>query len=120
VTTFSGYDYISQMRSGIRWIWFTPVRSVTMVTYILIQETPCNFSCPKMLIMRDMYLVLRGEIRTRGVRIELRHPVNVLRLYSSLPDLRDATINETDEVTGFEKMCIYDLLVIFVFSLFYD
>ena len=32
VTTFSDYDYISQMRRGIWWIWLTPVRTVTMVT----------------------------------------------------------------------------------------
>jgi len=71
---------------------------VTMVTYIWIQETSCNFSCPKMMIMRDMYLVLRQVIRTSGERIELRHPVNVLRLYPSLPDLREEIIEETNEV----------------------
>jgi len=48
--------------------------------------------------MRDMYLVLRGEIRARGERIELRHAVNVLRLYPSLLDLREEMIDETNEV----------------------
>jgi len=37
-------------------------------------------------------------IRTRSERIELRHPVNVLRLYPSLPDLREEMIEETNEV----------------------
>ena len=53
VTTFSDFDYISQMKRGIWWIWFTPVRTVTMVTYIWMQEIPCNFSCTQKRDLRD-------------------------------------------------------------------
>jgi len=37
----------------------------------------------------------RHVLRAMGERIELRHPVNVSRLYPSLPDLREETIDET-------------------------
>jgi len=66
VTTFSDYDYISQMRRGIWWIWFTPVRTVTMVTYIWMQEIPCNFSRQKMMIMRHVLSTQRGDLRDQA------------------------------------------------------
>jgi len=37
----------------------------------------------------------RHVLRAMGERIELRNPVNVSRLYPSLPDLREEMINET-------------------------
>jgi len=37
----------------------------------------------------------RQVIRARGERIELRNPVNVSRLYPSLPDLREEVMDET-------------------------
>jgi len=37
----------------------------------------------------------RHVLRTMGERIELRQPVNVSRLYPSLPDLREEMIERT-------------------------
>ena len=37
----------------------------------------------------------RHVLRTMGERIELRQPVNVSRLYPSLPNLREEMIDET-------------------------
>jgi len=37
----------------------------------------------------------RHVLRTMGERIELRQPMNVSRLYPSLPDLREEMIEQT-------------------------
>ena len=42
VEAFSDYDYINRLNYGI---WFTPVRTVTIITDIWMQEKPCNFHC---------------------------------------------------------------------------
>ena len=40
----------------------------------------------------------RHVLRTMGERIELRQPVNVSRLYPSLPDLREEIIDQENRV----------------------
>jgi len=66
----------------------TPISAYRVREQLAGNEQTCNFHCKNDDNERQV-------IRTRGERIELRHPVNVLRLYPSLPDLREEMIDET-------------------------
>ena len=49
----------------------------------------------------------RHVFRTMGERIELQQPVNVSRLYPSLPDLREEMIDRTQTDRVWENVYIF-------------